>query len=242
MPLVSSRPAPGVLQLLLDRPATRNALTAELVSALQDSIDTASGTAAVRAVVLGSSTPGAFCSGVDLSIADAERQAVSDQLYRLYATILDCPLPVLAAVAGPAVGGGAQLALAADVCVMSPRAFLRFAGPGHGLAVGAWALPAAVGRGNALEMILSQRDVDGAEAVRTGLAQRLDDAPLDAAVALATAVPSLDPGAVARAKRLIVNGERLHDRLAQEQAGNRAFTGAVGKLARSRSGDTSGAG
>lgn len=242
MSLVASRPAPGVLQLLLDQPATRNALTAELVSALQDSVDTASGTAAVRAVVLGSSTAGAFCSGVDLSIDDAERQAVSDQLYRLYAGILDCPVPVLAAVAGPAVGGGAQLALAADVCVMSPRAFLRFAGPGHGLAVGAWALPAAVGRGNALEMVLSQRDVDGAEAVRTGLAQRLDDAPLEAAVALATAVPSLDRDAVARAKRLVVNGERLHERLAQERAGNAAFTGAVGALARGRSGDTSGAG
>lgn len=237
MPLVSSRPAPAVLQLLLDLPATRNALTRELASALQDAVDTAAWAVPdVRAIVLGSSTAGAFCSGVSLVIDDAGRQALSDQLYRLYASMLECPVPVVAAVSGPAVGGGAQLALAADVCVMSPQAFVRFAGPGHGLAVGAWALPGAVGRGRALEMMLSQRDIGGEEAVRTGLAQQLDDAPLEAATALAVSVSNLDRDAVTRAKRLVVAGERLHERLAEERAGNSAFTGAVRGIARLRNG------
>ena len=55
--------------------------------------------------------------------------------------MLTIPAPIVAAVDGAAVGGGAQLALACDVRLGSSRALLRFVGPGHGLAIGAWACP-----------------------------------------------------------------------------------------------------
>jgi enoyl-CoA hydratase/carnithine racemase len=169
-----------------------------------------------------------FCSGADLRIDDAERAAVSDRLYGLYATMLALPVPVIAAVDGAAVGGGVQLVLAADVRVGSPRATLRLAGPGHGLAVGLWGLPSAVGRGAAMHLALSGRSLDAVEAHRLGLLEDLDGDPLAAATALARRVVDLDRDAVARAKAAVVGGERLTERLAEERAGNRAvFTGAV---------------
>ena len=87
----------------------------------------------------------------DLSLADDERAQVSDLLYRLYQRMLLSPAPVIAAVDGPAVGGGAQLALASDLRVGGAGARLRFVGPGHGLAVGSWGLPSLVGRGRGCE-------------------------------------------------------------------------------------------
>ncbi len=221
------RPAEGVHAVLLDRPASRNAINAAMVGALHEAV-TAAADRSVRAVVLGSTTPGSFCSGADLRVGDDERAAVSDRLYELYAAMIGLPVPVFAAVDGAAVGGGAQLVLAADVRIGSPRAHVRFVGPAHGLAVGLWALPSAVGRGGAMELALSGRPVLPDEAQRLGLLDRIDDDPKACAVQLATAVTALDGDAVARAKAAVVEGERLAERLDTERTGNRAvFTGAV---------------
>ncbi|GAA4830971.1 enoyl-CoA hydratase/isomerase family protein [Saccharopolyspora rosea] len=218
-------PDPGVVVLALDRPDVHNALDAALVSALHREFEELG--ADVRAVVLASTTPGRFCAGADLAVPDAERRQVSDDLYALYERMLRLPVPVVAAVDGPAVGGGAQLALAADVRIGSPRARWKFAGPGHGLSVGPWAMPSTVGR-RAVEMVLSQRFVDADESVATGLLDRTADDPLAAAVELARGVAHLDPDAVRRAKEHVVAGERLLERLAAERAANAAvFTGAV---------------
>jgi enoyl-CoA hydratase/carnithine racemase len=225
--VVVDRRGDGVTTVLLDRPDRHNALDAATVTALDD-VFAAAHDPDTRAVVLGSTHPGMFCSGADLRIDDAERAAVSDRLYGLYTTMVGLPVPVVAAVDGAAVGGGVQLVLAADVRFGSPRAALRLAGPGHGLAVGLWGLPSAVGRGAAMHLALSGRAVDAEEAHRLGLLEDLDDNPLAAAPALARRVADLDRDAVARAKAAVVGGERLVERLAEERAGNRAvFTGAV---------------
>lgn len=227
MSVVVDRAGDGVVTVLLDRPHRHNALDAATVDAL-DGAFTAAGDDEARAVVLGSTRPGMFCSGADLRIDDDERAAVSDRLYALYATMIGLPVPVVAAVDGAAVGGGVQLVLAADVRFGSRRAALRLAGPGHGLAVGLWGLPSAVGRGAAMHLALSGRSLDAEEAHRLGLLEDLDDDPLAAAGALAHRVAELDRDAVARAKAAVVVGERLAERLATERAGNRAvFTGAV---------------
>ena len=221
-------PAPGVRALLLDRPAARNALTLATVRALEAAVDEVGADPSVRAVVLGSSTAGSFCAGADLSVTDAERAELSDRLYQLYAALILLPVPVIAAVDGAAVGGGAQFVLAADVRLGSARARIRFVGPGHGLAVGLWALPAAVGRGRAFEAVLSQRFIAAEEAAGIGLLDRIVADPYAEALALGTAIGELDRAAVHRAKLLIVDGERLVQRLAQERAGNAAvFTGRV---------------
>jgi len=220
-----SEPGTGVRLVQLDRPARRNALDLATIQALAAAVSDAPG---LRAVVLGSTTPGTFCAGVDLRVPDAERAAVSDRLYGVYAAMLELPVPVVAAVDGAAVGGGAQLVLAADVRLVSPGAAVRFGGPGQGLAVGAWGLPSAVGRGAALEAVLGQRLLDAVECVRLGLVERVVTDPLADALALAGSVAALDADAVRRAKALVVRGERLVERLDEERRANAAvFTGRV---------------
>ena len=116
--LRADEPVEGVLRLRMDRPAKRNAVDRELVDALLEAF--ASPDPAV--VILGSSGPEAFCAGLDLSLGADERVAVSDLLYELYERMLTSPAPVVAAIGGPAIGGGAQLAIASDLRVAGPNA------------------------------------------------------------------------------------------------------------------------
>jgi enoyl-CoA hydratase/carnithine racemase len=219
--LQTQEPAPGVTLLLRDRPEVRNAVDEKLLESLRR------GMSAPAAVVLASSTPGMFCAGADLNIPDEHRRHLSDGLYALYEQMLSLQVPIIAAVDGAAVGGGAQLALATDVRLASSHARFRFAGPGHGLSVGAWALPSTVGR-RALELMLGQRFIAAGEALDLGLVDRIVEDPVADAIALARRVSALDAAAVARAKAHVACGERLFDRLAAERAGNVAsFTGAV---------------
>jgi enoyl-CoA hydratase len=232
-PLVIDRPRDGVVRLRLNRPARRNALDAPLVEALHDAVAHLD----ARAAVLASTDPSVFCAGADLDLDDAQRARVSDRLYALYERMLACATPLVAAIGGPAVGGGAQLAVACDIRVAGPGARLRFPGPGHGLAVGAWALPSLVGRGRAMELCLSMRWIDAAEAARIGLADRLADDPDAAALDLAEAIAALDPGAVRRVKRVVGTAARGAVALAEEAEGNRrAWSGSVAGLVRESAG------
>src|SRR5260370_17772773 len=106
------------------------------------------------------------------------------------------PASIIAAWDGPAGGGGAQLALAADMRIVGPAALLRFVGLGHGLALGSWALPGLVGRGRALDWALTMRWVGAAEAWQAGLVSKPVDQPEAAAGAAATAFCALDRAAV----------------------------------------------
>lgn len=219
--LLADRPGEGVLRLRLNRPSRHNAVDAELLAALHDALARPD----ARAIVLGSATPGQFCAGADLSLGAAERASVSDGLYDLYRRILELDVPVVAAVSGPAIGGGAQLAVACDLRVAAPAAWLQFVGPGHGLAVGAWALPGLVGRGRALDLCLSGRRVPAGDALAMGLVDRVADDAEAAAVGLAGELAALDADVVARVKAIVADG--CAGRLELEARGNRGWTGAV---------------
>jgi enoyl-CoA hydratase len=223
-PLRRDRPAPGVLRLRLDRPECRNALDRPLLEALLDAFAAPD----EPVVVLGSTTPEAFCAGADLRLADAERAEVSDLLYELYGRMTSCAAIVVAALDGPAVGGGAQLAIAADLRIAARTARIRLAGPGHGLAVGAWGLPSLVGRGRAMDLCLTMRAVDAAEAHAIGLVDRVADDAAAAAVALAAELAALDRAAAARVKRIVWASARAIDALDVERTENRAsWTGSM---------------
>ena len=181
MPLLVDHPRPGVARLLLDRPERHNALDRALVQALHTAVEAQR----EHVIVLGSSGSGRFCGGADTSLDDTERAWVSDALYDLYARILELPRPVLAAIDGPAIGGGLQLAIACDMRVAAPGAWLGARGPGHGLAVAAWGLPTLVGRGRALDLCLTGRRVDAEDALAIGLVDRVDEDPGATALALA---------------------------------------------------------
>src|SRR5260370_41436761 len=124
------------------------------------------------------------------------------------------PGPVMAAVGGPAVAGGAQLATAADLRIAGPAARFRWIGPpGRDLAVGAWVLPDLVGRGRAAELAMTGRWVDAAEALALGLVNRVEPDPLAAAEAPAAALAAGSAGSLARIKLNTATGGlmgRLH--------------------------------
>ena len=212
------RPLAGVLRLRLDRPERRNALDRPVLDALLDAFD------APRepVVVLGSTSAEAFCAGADLRLADAERAEVSDLLYALYERMTASAAIVVAALPGPAVGGGAQLAIAADLRVAARGARIQVAGPGHGLAVAAWGLPSLVGRGRAMDLCLTMRAVGAEEALAIGLVDRVVDDADEAALELARELAALDPAAAARVKRVAWDAARALEALEAERAGNRA--------------------
>jgi enoyl-CoA hydratase/carnithine racemase len=217
----------AVVGLWLDRPDKRNALHRPLVTALAEHFAEPD----VRVFVLGSAAPGMFSGGADLSLDDAERAEVSDLLYRLYRTMLESRAPILAAIDGPAVGGGAQLALASDIRIGGPSASLRFVGPAHGLAVGPWGLTSLIGRGRAMELCLSMRTVASEEALALGLLDRTAADPRAAALELAAAVARLEPAAVARAKSVTRTASGVLDALEEERTGNLAtWSGSVSGL------------
>jgi enoyl-CoA hydratase/carnithine racemase len=220
-PLLVEQGRAGELTIGLNRPARKNAIDLETVQALRATL------ADVQAsvVVLCSTSPGIFCAGADVKIDDSERAEVSRSLYALYQDMLAAPVPIVAALDGAAVGGGAQLAVACDLRIASSRAWIQFVGPGHGLAVGAWALPSLVGRGRALDLCLSARRVTATEAHQIGLVDRIAEDPLAAARALAAEWAGLDASAVAAVKAIIGLAAERRAALELEASGNLAWEG-----------------
>lgn len=225
--LLTDRPAEDVLRFRLNRPDRLNAINTPLVEALNMAFDGVD----ARVVVLDSSTPRAFCAGADLDLEDAERARVSDLLYELYEKMVRLPIPIVVAINGDAVGGGAQLAIAGDLRVAGPLAKLRVAGPGHGLAVAAWALPSLVGRGRALDLCLTMREVGAEEALAMGLVERIEENPSETAIDLASSFAGLDPAAAGRVKRVVTAASGYLDALREERVGNReSWSGSVAAL------------
>lgn len=220
----------GLVALWLDRPAVRNALDSRVVELLGKGFRNRS----ARAFILGSSQPSAFCSGADLSLSETDRASVSDRLYQLYRMMVCLDTPIIAAIEGPAIGGGAQLALASDLRIGSTSARFRFPGPGHGLSVGAWALPSLVGRGRAIDLCLTMRDVHAEEAMKIGLLDRIEVDPREAAWAVAAGLARLDRGAVARVKAVARTATGLLPALDAEREGNAPWSGSVDGLIRSK--------
>jgi enoyl-CoA hydratase len=161
----------GVFLLTLDRPSARNALDPELTEALADAFGQFTSDPDLVVGVLTGSDP-AFCAGLDMHAygdATADRSRVSAVLR----AVGELPKPLLAAVNGPAVAGGLELALACDWIVASERAVFADthsrigAFPGAGLSA---RLPEAVGLRTAKAISLAGYRLDAEGAVRAGLA------------------------------------------------------------------------
>jgi enoyl-CoA hydratase/carnithine racemase len=215
------------VRLKLNRPERRNAIDEDTVLDLLDALDESPSTP----VLLGSTDATIFSAGADLAVSDEERTRLSDLLYQCYERMITRPGPVIAVVEGPAVGGGAQLATAADLRICGPGARFRWLGPGHGLAVGSWVLPSLVGRSVALDLMLTSRWLDAPEAHRLGMIRLAEDPwaedPWAGASELAAHIAGLDRQAVARIKTIAASGGLL-ERLAAERTGNQAtWSGAV---------------
>jgi enoyl-CoA hydratase len=193
--------------LLINRPHKANAYTDAMILRAHEAVDRFVGDPAIRSLVIASAAPGRFCAGADLSEIRARKAADGFTVPSLafFDRLASLPIPVVAAVGGPAVAGGLELALACDVRVASPAA--RFALPETRLgilpAAGAtWRLPAAVGQSMAREMILLGRSLDADEALAAGLVSAVvpEDALRARALEIARRAADLDRDAVAAAK------------------------------------------
>lgn len=169
--------------IILDRAAKRNALSRALIADVQQAFEDLHQTRKVRAVILAAAGP-AFCAGMDLAEMTATAQSENPLqqwhadavLYRdLLETMLRFPKPIVAAVTGPAVAGGAGLVLACDVVVGTPGATFGLPEPRRGLVAGMVSplLAFRVGAGWAANLLLTSRLIEAAEAHRIGLYHEL---------------------------------------------------------------------
>lgn len=221
----------GVATLTLNRPHTKNALTRELVAQLGDRLESLGDDADVRSIIL-TGAGGAFCSGADLKAAMADPNASAnveqalEGYHRVIRAIDAIPQPVVAAVDGPAVGFGCDLALACDMRWLSDRAYLQEKFVRIGLMPdggGTLWLTRALGLGRAMEIMLTGRKVEAQEAFSLGLAN-----DIVAADELASAVgslarelakgPPMAMAAIKRAARRALGGS-LEDALRVERDG-----------------------
>ena len=205
-------PAGTVANVVLDRPEALNAISTDLARQLGDVLAALADDDQLRAVVVSSSTPRAFCVGADLK----ERDGYSDEqlraqrvVYRrMAAAYLAVPVPVVVAVAGYALGGGLELALLGDLVVADETAVVGLPEvsvgviPGLG---GTQLLPRRIGTARAAELIYTARRIDAAEALALGVVDRVVAAgeALASASGIATAIARNSPVGVRNAKRAL---------------------------------------
>jgi enoyl-CoA hydratase len=207
MILTETRGAVGLIRL--NRPQALNALCDQLMEELGDALRAFEADPAIGAIVL-TGTEKAFAAGADIKEMQARTYpdvAMHDFIAK-WEIVSQIKKPVIAAVAGYALGGGCELAMMCDIIIAAENA--RFGQPEINLGVipgagGTQRLTRAVGKAKAMEMILTGRMMDAAEAERANLVARVvpTDRLLEEALALADRIAALSPVAVAMAKQAV---------------------------------------
>jgi enoyl-CoA hydratase/carnithine racemase len=206
------RPAPGIAVVRLNRPEVRNALNLELRQELAALFRGFAEETDLRCVVL-TGNDKSFAAGAD--IADmAELSAI--EMYhrhteRLWGAVADCPVPVVAAVSGFALGGGLELAMLSDILIAGRGAKLGQPEVRVGIMPGAGGtqrLTRAVGKFRAMRLCLTGEVIGAEEAWQMGLVSKLveDDCVEDAAMETARTIAAMPPVAVAQIKEVILHG------------------------------------
>lgn len=224
----------GIADVRLNRPDKMNALDGAMFQGIVDAGEALKGDASVRVVVLSGEGRG-FCAGLDFSSFQAMAgdgapaaegadtgpsgpatdvaggvMQTGDRITHLGQQAAwvwqELDVPVIAAIHGPALGGGIQIALGADLRIVAPDAKLSVLESRWGLIpdmTGTAMLPRLVGLEMAKDLTLTGRMVSGEEAVRIGLASRLADDPRAAALELAAELVTKSPDALRHGKRLL---------------------------------------
>jgi enoyl-CoA hydratase/carnithine racemase len=203
----------AVRHVVLNRPEKRNALDRELIAGLSDAFAAAADDTGVRCVVV-RGAGAMFSSGIDLVelaglAADATRlPALRRRLVDAWNLLEQMPKPTIAQVHGACLGAAMELALACDLRTMAADAVMGVPETRIGLVPdvgGCSRLPAVVGLGRAKELVMTSKLVDGAEAERIGLVNRVAAAgELDAGTdALVGELLACAPVAVGHAKRVL---------------------------------------
>ncbi len=201
----------GVAVLTIDRQDALNALNFALIAELSRLLETVPAMGA-RALLITGAGPKAFCAGADIKelmnrgLMEQKRGAEAGQ--RAFAKIADLEIPSVALINGYAFGGGLEMALACSFRLAVPAAKMGLPEiklgliPGYG---GTQRLPRLVGEGRALELIMTGRTVDAAEAERIGLVNRIlaGDDPMAEALAFLGELTQYGLPALALAKQAV---------------------------------------
>jgi len=202
----------SVLTVTLNRPDKLNAINRELHDALADVWSSVGRRTDVSVVVM-TGAGRAFSAGGDvgeftrMQASGDERRQMAAEAQRIVLGMLRCPLPIVAAVNGPAIGLGCSIALLSDVVVMADTAFLADTHVQHGLVPGdggfIWPLLSGMMQVR-LPLMLGDR-IDAAEAYRLGLATRVcaADVLLETATEIANRLAAMPRGAVQDTKRML---------------------------------------
>jgi enoyl-CoA hydratase len=213
------QPHEGVTRITLDRPERLNAMNAELIGQLHDALGDVAADRHCRVVVLTGSGRG-FCAGLDLGgyggapgsegLGPVEATfATQTHIAALVPRLRSLPQPVIAAVNGPAAGGGLALSLASDIRIASTSArfnvaFVRLGLSGCDIGV-SWLLPRLIGASRAWELMLTGRIIEAGEADRIGLVLRVvpDDELQEAALQTAGLIAANAPWGVRMTKEVM---------------------------------------
>ena len=210
-------PCPGVAVVTLNRRERLNAMSIDLVIELYDTLERVGADNTVRVIVLTGSGR-SFCSGLDLkdygvipNIDGLQVGQIAQRSMRYYSRLV--PLlrrlrqPVLAAVNGPAYGGGMCLAAACDIRFASPDAVFNATGIVNGLTsteMGiSFLLPRLIGSAHSSDLLLTGRVVDADEAYRIGLVSRVVPDVVDEAIATATRMTEFSAYGLAMTKDIV---------------------------------------
>ena len=234
-----------IAEVTLDRADKHNGLDYPMFEAINAALDELRDAPGLRAVVL-TGAGRSFCAGLDFAAVMAAGRPIEDSFAKREGEIANdfqrvaygwqqLPVPVIAAVAGNALGGGCQIALAADVRIAAPDLRISVMEikwgliPDMGLTQ---SLPRLVGTDVARELTYSGRVLDAAEALELGLVTRVEERPLEAARELAAEIAARSPDAIRRAKRLLEEAPGLPaaDALALEERLQRELLGSPNQL------------
>jgi len=219
----------AVAVITFNRPKALNALNGEMIGELNQALDGFEADDAVRAMVVTGSER-AFAAGADVKEMQSKTyaQVAKNDFIAPWERISRCRKPVIAAVAGYALGGGCEVAMMCDTIIAADNA--KFGQPEITLGVipgagGTQRLTRAVGKAKAMDMVLTGRMMDAAEAERSGLVSRVvpADELLDTAIEAAETIAKMSAPAAAMAKEAVnrvyemtlVEGVRFERRLFQ---------------------------
>jgi 2-(1,2-epoxy-1,2-dihydrophenyl)acetyl-CoA isomerase len=231
---VCLRKVGGVAHLQLSRTERANAVDLPTASAFAAAVSDVAADESVRAVLL-TAAGRTFCAGGDVAAMASPKDSAA-YLHELATTFdealvaLDAlDVPVVAAVQGAVAGAGLGLALCADVVIAEPATRFIAAYSAVGLTPDcgvSWLLPRAVGQGRALELLITGRVLDAAEAYAWGLVTALDADPATRAGALANQMAA-GPGRALGTTRALVRSSWAHERRAAGERETAAITAAL---------------
>ena len=210
----------GIALLTLNRPERRNSFTLSMIHRWADLLIEANADTSVRVIVV-TGAGEAFCAGIDLDVLEtieltalARRTFLTDEVHRVARAVEASAKPIIAAVAGAAVGAGMDMALMCDIRIAAHSA--KFAEsyvnlglvPGDG---GAYYLPRLVGTAKALELLLTGDTLTGQQAADLGIANHVveDSALMETAMSLAAKIAAKPPVAVRLIRQTVYQSQNV---------------------------------